>query len=46
MALETLWLTTASILSAFEITKALDEIGKPIEAEIKYSSSLVWYVVL
>lgn len=46
MALATLWLTTASILSAFEITKALDENGKPIEAEIKYSSSLVWYVVL
>jgi cytochrome P450 len=46
MALATLWLTTASILSAFEITKALDENGKPIEAEIKYSSSLVVYVVL
>ena len=41
-----LWLTTASLLSAFNITKAVDENGNPIEAEIKYTSSLVWYVRL
>lgn len=46
LALSTLWLTTASLLCAFNITKALDENGNPIEAEIKYTSSLVWYVRL
>jgi len=42
IALSTLWLTTASVLSTFRISKALDEEGYPIEAEIKYRPGLIY----
>ena len=41
-----IYITVVNVLATFDITKAVDENGNPIEAEIKYTSSLVWYVRL
>ncbi|KAJ6535982.1 cytochrome P450 [Mycena vulgaris] len=41
MARENMWIMMASILSAFNITKAVDEYGSVIEPSGEYSSSLV-----
>ncbi|KAF7975318.1 hypothetical protein HWV62_9741 [Athelia sp. TMB] len=44
MALDTVWITLASILSAFNISKALDGNGLPITPSGRYISSIVSHV--
>lgn len=44
MARENMWIMMASILSAFDINKAVDVSGSIIEPSCEYSSSLVWCV--
>jgi hypothetical protein len=44
MALDSLWITVASLLAAFDITKAMGEDGKEIEPSGEYLSGLAWYV--
>ena len=41
MALDTVWITLASVLSAFNISKALDGGGRPITPSGRYISSIV-----
>jgi len=41
IAISTLWLAAATILSTFQISKALDENGMPIEAEVKYRAGTI-----
>ncbi|KAJ7650752.1 cytochrome P450 [Roridomyces roridus] len=41
MAWDTVWITMASILATFDISKALDADGRPIEPEQGYTSQLV-----
>ncbi|TFK35243.1 cytochrome P450 [Crucibulum laeve] len=41
IALSTLWITAASILSVFKITKAKNEDGSIIEPDMRYQSALV-----
>lgn len=43
MAQSSIWLTIASVLSAFDIVKATDETGAEIEPICEYSSGLLWY---
>ncbi|TFK34339.1 cytochrome P450 [Crucibulum laeve] len=43
IALSTLWLTAASILSTFNITKKLDANGDPIEPHMKYFNAMICY---
>jgi len=38
IALSIMWLSTAMVLTTMKITKALDEKGVPIEAEVKFES--------
>lgn len=46
MAFSAIWISIASILSVFNITKAQDENGNIIEPSHEYTSSLVWSVLL
>ncbi|KAF9479499.1 cytochrome P450 [Pholiota conissans] len=41
IATSVLWLTAASILSTFNISKAVDENGMPIEPNVEYKSGLI-----
>ncbi|KAJ7209147.1 cytochrome P450 [Mycena pura] len=41
MALSSIWITVASILATFDITKAVDEEGKVIEPSYEYLSGLI-----
>lgn len=42
MALESIWLTAASVLASFDINKAIGPDGVVIEPSGKYSSGLAW----
>ncbi len=44
MAYASVWITVASILAAFEITKAVDVDGMIIEPNDKVRPGIVWYV--
>ncbi|KAF9457686.1 cytochrome P450 [Collybia nuda] len=41
LALSTLWITLASMMAAFEITKAVDENGEVIEPTLEYRPDLI-----
>ncbi|KDR66540.1 hypothetical protein GALMADRAFT_259045 [Galerina marginata CBS 339.88] len=41
VAISVLWLTVASILATFDISKAVDDEGKSIEPSIQYKSALI-----
>ncbi|KAJ6507079.1 hypothetical protein C8R45DRAFT_816833 [Mycena sanguinolenta] len=41
---ENLWIMMASILSAFDVKKAVDESGSIIKPSCEYSTSLIWWV--
>ncbi|TFK28470.1 cytochrome P450 [Coprinopsis marcescibilis] len=41
IARSVLWLTIASVLSAFDISKPLDEHGKPVDVKVEYGSGIV-----
>jgi Na+-driven multidrug efflux pump len=45
MALSAIWITVASLIAAFDITKAVDENGETIELSHEYSHILLWWVV-
>jgi hypothetical protein len=45
LANESIWITVASFLVAFEVVKAVDCEGRVIEPSGEYSSGLLWYVV-
>jgi len=42
MAYSAVWITVASLLSIFDIKKAVDENGDEIEPSYEYFSGLVW----
>ncbi|KAJ7800174.1 cytochrome P450 [Mycena olivaceomarginata] len=42
MAFDSLWITVASLLAAFDITRAVGEDGKEIEPSGEYLSGLAW----
>jgi hypothetical protein len=44
MAFSAVWIGIASLIAAFDITKAVDENGDVIEPSQEYSSALVVYV--
>ena len=41
IAISSLWLIIATMLSTFEFSQAVDKDGMPIEAEIKYETGLI-----
>jgi len=41
IAISSLWLIIATMLSTFEFSQAIDKDGMPIEAEIKYETGLI-----
>ena len=43
MALDTMWITIASILAVFDIVKAKDEEGKEITPSGEYLEDFLWY---
>lgn len=45
MAFSAVWIAVASILTVFDISKAVDEHGEVIEPSHEYLSALVWYVL-
>ncbi|KAF7358844.1 Cytochrome p450 [Mycena sanguinolenta] len=45
MAQWSMWITAASILATFTISKSVDEKGIPIEPSGEFTSGLLWYVV-
>jgi hypothetical protein len=45
LANESIWITVASLLAAFEVVKAVDREGRVIEPSGEYSSGMLWYVV-
>lgn len=46
MGLSTVWIMAASILSAFDILKPLDEYGTPIDSTVEYNFSLTLYACI
>lgn len=46
MAFSAVWIAIASLLTVFDIKKAVDEDGNIIEPSHEYLSALVWYVLL
>jgi hypothetical protein len=44
MAQSTVWITVASLLAVFNITKAIGEDGKILEPSYEYHSDIVLYV--
>ncbi|KAK7049828.1 hypothetical protein VNI00_005258 [Paramarasmius palmivorus] len=44
MAESSIWITIASILACFDISKAVDESGVPIEPSGEYTSGMLWCV--
>ncbi|KDR69223.1 hypothetical protein GALMADRAFT_925136 [Galerina marginata CBS 339.88] len=42
LALSFLWLMVATILATFEVSKAVDDEGRPIEPSVQYQSGLVY----
>lgn len=45
MALDTIWIAIASILSVYGISKAVDNRGNVITPEVKLKPGTIWYVV-
>jgi len=41
LAFDSLWLSIASVLSVYDISKAVDETGSPIEPDLEYTSSIL-----
>jgi hypothetical protein len=46
MALDTVWIAIASILSVYNISKAVDDHGNTITPEVKLKPGTVWFVIL
>ena len=46
MALDTVWIAVASILSVYKISKAVDDRGNIITPEVKLKPGTVWFVTL
>lgn len=46
MALDTIWIAVASILSVYNISKAVDDHGNTITPEVKLKPGTVWFVIL
>lgn len=46
MGLSTVWIMAASMLSAFDILKPLDEYGTPIDCTVEYNFSLMLYACI
>lgn len=46
LAYATVWLTVASLLQCFNISKGTNEKGEVVTPEVKYTSGLLWYVLL
>lgn len=44
MALDTIWIAIASVLSVYNITKAVDGRGNVITPQVKLKPGTVWYV--
>lgn len=44
MALDTIWMAIASILSVYNITKAVDDSGNVITPQVKLKPGTIWYV--
>jgi hypothetical protein len=44
MALSAVWISVASLIAAFDITKAVDEKGEVIEPSYEYCTEMIWYV--
>lgn len=42
MAFSQVWIAVASLLTVYDIKKAVDENGKTIEPSHEYTSALVW----
>jgi hypothetical protein len=45
MALDTIWIAIASVLSVYNISKAVDDHGNVITPEVKLNPGTVWQVV-
>ena len=45
MALDTIWIAVASILSVYNISKAVDDRGNTITPEVKLKPGTVWFVI-
>ena len=43
IAIETIWLTVATVLFAFDISKARDESGKILEPDTQYTPAMLRY---
>ena len=46
MGLSTVWITAASMLSAFDILKPLDEYGAPVDLAVEFDFSLTLYACI
>jgi hypothetical protein len=46
MALDTVWIAIASILSVYNISKAVDDRGNVITPEVKLNPGTIWQVAL
>ena len=44
MALDTIWIAIASVLSVYNITKAVDDRGNVITPQVKLKPGTIWYV--
>ena len=44
LAIDTVWITIASVLAVYNIRKAVDEDGNPIEPTTEYTTGLIRYV--
>lgn len=42
MALSSVWIAVASLIAAFDITKAVNENGDEIEPSYEYTSHMIW----
>jgi len=45
MAVDTIWIAIASILSVYNISKAVDDRGNVITPEVKLKPGTIWFVV-
>jgi hypothetical protein len=45
MAVDTIWIAIASILSVYNISKAVDDRGNVITPEVKLKPGTIWLVV-
>lgn len=46
MALDTVWIAIASILSVYNISKAFDDNGNELTPEVKLNPGTIWQVAL